>query len=417
MSQPINIPNSFSKSRGLLNNAFDDSATGNPHQSTFGHRYNLRDLNGRKNSHRRDSRLDESGFIDDDTSFSAPPAPLPSHVRFTDSGAVFNQNQAAAAPLQPLQPGLLAHGEPFRNFQPIPTQASYAFPLYSHYPVFPQNHLPIFGPSIRSVQEIVNQESIKCAKSWTNEYTAKEYYMNLLQHEKETHRPNILQIQMEITDQDRYKLVDWLIKVCCGNYFQCMHKEVLYLCIALVDTVLSKEPVARSDFQLLGITCFLLASKKLLYDPPEIKELLQLCEFVYNGEELKKYEKHILVILNWRLEMPTSHTFLDFHIGFLLAKINFRAEEALEIIRHQAVARYCLMHGCVSVAFSSLTPSMRSRCALQVAASMLASKVLMPELSDAHVTANCEILQLTLMQHAAHQLQVPPSIFNDFCYS
>ena len=115
--------------------------------------------------------------------------------------------------------------------------------------------------------------------------------MNLLQHEKETHRyasiqrqnliktrPNILQIQMEITDQDRYKLVDWLIKVCCGNYFQCMHKEVLYLCIALVDTVLSKEPVARSDFQLLGITCFLLASKKLLYDPPEIKELLQLCE-------------------------------------------------------------------------------------------------------------------------------------------
>ena len=91
-------------------------------------------------------------------------------------------------------------------------------------------------------------------------------------------RPNILQIQMEITDQDRYKLVDWLIKVCCGNYFQCMHKEVLFLCIALVDTVLSKEPVARSDFQLLGITCFLLASKKLLYDPPEIKELLQLCE-------------------------------------------------------------------------------------------------------------------------------------------
>lgn len=28
------------------------------------------DVNGRKNSHRRDSRLDESGFIDDDTSFS-----------------------------------------------------------------------------------------------------------------------------------------------------------------------------------------------------------------------------------------------------------------------------------------------------------------------------------------------------------
>ena len=133
--------------------------------------------------------------------FQAPPAPLPSHVRFTDSRAVFNQHQAAAASLQPLQPGLLPHGEPFRNFQPLPTQASYAFPLYSHYPVFPQNHLPLFGPSIRSVQEIgkltrknkclslsVNQESIKCAKSWTNEYTAKEYYMNLLQNEKDTHR-------------------------------------------------------------------------------------------------------------------------------------------------------------------------------------------------------------------------------------
>ena len=50
---------------------------------------------------------------------------------------------------------------------------------------------------------------------------------------------------------------------------------------------------------------------------------------------------------------------------------------------------------------------MRSRCALQVAASMLGTKVLMPELSDAHVTANCEILQLTLMQHAAHHQQQP----------
>ncbi|CAG5105117.1 Oidioi.mRNA.OKI2018_I69.chr1.g1848.t2.cds [Oikopleura dioica] len=374
-----------------------------------------KDINGRKSSYRRDSRLDESGFIDEDTSFSAPPAPLPTHVHFTESGAVFNQAQAPAA--APIQPALLPPGEHFRNFQPLPTQASYAFPLYSPYPVFPQNHLPVFGPSIRSIQEIVNQESIKCAKSWSNEYSAKEYYMNLLQHEKETHRPNILQIQMEITDQDRYKLVDWLIKVCSGNFFQCMHKEVMYLCIALVDTVLSKEPVARSDFQLLGITCFLLASKKLLYDPPEIKDLLHLCEFVYNAEELKKYEKHILVILDWRIEMPTSHTFLDFHIGFLLAKINFRAENAMEIIRHQAVARYCLMHGCVSVAFSSLSPSMRSRCALQVAASMLGAKMLMPELSDAQVTANCEILQLTLMQHAPHQLQVPPSVFNDFCYS
>lgn len=35
----------------------------------------ISDINGRKSSHRRDSRLDESGFIDEDTSFSVRKPP------------------------------------------------------------------------------------------------------------------------------------------------------------------------------------------------------------------------------------------------------------------------------------------------------------------------------------------------------
>ena len=35
----------------------------------------LSDINGRKSSYRRDSRLDESGFIDEDTSFSVRKPP------------------------------------------------------------------------------------------------------------------------------------------------------------------------------------------------------------------------------------------------------------------------------------------------------------------------------------------------------
>ena len=80
------------------------------------------------------------------------------------------------------------------------------------------------------------------------------------------------------------------------------------------------------------MTALLLASKQLIYDPPDINSLVQLCENIYSGGDIKSCEEEMLKVLNWTLHRPTGHTFVDFFAGRLLYQ-NSRQQEQ-RIIRH-----------------------------------------------------------------------------------
>ena len=76
-------------------------------------------------------------------------------------------------------------------------------------------------------------------------------------------------------------------------------------------------------------------------------------------------ERRILCSLGWRLHRPTAHTFTDFIAARLLFKTNstpdFLPAKAFFIVRHLAIARYCLNYGLLSTPFSAFLPRFLTR--------------------------------------------------------
>ena len=109
-------------------------------------------------------------------------------------------------------------------------------------------------------------------------------------------------------------------------------QEALHLCVGIIDDYLSRVVVEKDKFQLIGVTALLLASKQLIYDPPDISSLCKLCEYIYSTDDIKTCEEQMLKILDWTLHRPTGHTFVDFFAGRLLYQKPFQHEK--RIIRH-----------------------------------------------------------------------------------
>lgn len=282
------------------------------------------------------------------------------------------------------------------------------------------NNLDQRGPfPLPFTHKIVNPEGIEAARAWFKEYSLYEYYNEMLKLERELHRPDIFHIQTAVTMADRAKLLGWIIRVCCSNVFECMHQEALHLCVSIIDTFLSHSSnIPKTEFQLVGITALLIASKQLLYDPPEIRQLLRLCEDIYLPQDVKKYERMILKCMNWRLHRPTTHTFADFFAARLLYKANWRPDEALIIVRHLSVVRYCLDYGLMSTPFCAFYPSARAKAAYHLAALMLNEKSLVAEFDDHVSIVECmDTLREVMVNESQQQLNIHENIFINYSYS
>jgi hypothetical protein len=234
----------------------------------------------------------------------------------------------------------------------------------------------------------------------------------------------LLMNQNEITAQDRRTLHEWLIKICSAqsSQFASMHQEALHLCIALIDDFIYKGSIPKAKFQLVGITALLLASKQLIYDPPEIQALLNLCENIYSKEDIKQCEKHILKCFDFRLHRPTSHTFVDFFASSLLHLNSYGRQASDRITRHLAVARYCLSMGIINAEFSNFFPSTRARAAFGLASELLEDARLDLSFEFAshsrfhNVPEATNILRETLRENSEHDLKVHPNVFIVYSY-
>ncbi len=116
-------------------------------------------------------------------------------------------------------------------------------------------------------------------------------YMKILE-EQTMPNPNYMpETQKEITWKMRGILVDWLIDV--HNKFSLL-PETLFLAINLLDRYLSRETIALSKLQLLGLTCMLIASKYEEVTHPSIKNYIYMTDNGYTDEEVLKVRFFIL---------------------------------------------------------------------------------------------------------------------------
>mmetsp|Transcript_38275 Transcript_38275/g.50440 ORF Transcript_38275/g.50440 Transcript_38275/m.50440 type:complete len:403 (+) Transcript_38275:329-1537(+) len=125
--------------------------------------------------------------------------------------------------------------------------------------------------------------------------------------EQNSINPAYMSNQPHINERMRAILIDWLVEV--HLKFKLV-PDTLYLTIALIDKYLELRQVTRQNLQLVGVTCFLLASKYEEIYPPEIRDLVYITDRAYTKEQILKMETQILEALEFKLSFPTVYCFL-----------------------------------------------------------------------------------------------------------
>lgn len=135
-----------------------------------------------------------------------------------------------------------------------------------------------------------------------------DMYVHFRNREEETSvRPGFMDNQPHINSGMRGILVDWLVEV--HLKFR-LGAETLYLTINLIDRFLEKREVTRAKLQLIGVTCLLIAAKYEEIYPPELRELVYICDRAYTKEQILDMEEVILKALKYGVTVPSAHAFL-----------------------------------------------------------------------------------------------------------
>jgi G2/mitotic-specific cyclin-B, other len=117
---------------------------------------------------------------------------------------------------------------------------------------------------------------------------ATNYVMDMYEHFREREfitsvRPTFMENQRHINERMRSILIDWLVEV--HLKFKLV-PETLYLTVNLIDRFLEKEEVSRPKLQLVGVTSLLIASKYEEIYPPELRDLVYICDRAYTRNEV-----------------------------------------------------------------------------------------------------------------------------------
>ena len=113
--------------------------------------------------------------------------------------------------------------------------------------------------------------------------------------------------QTHINEKMRAILVDWLVEV--HMKFK-LSPETLFLTVNLIDRYLERCEVLRSQLQLLGVTCLMIATKYEEIWPPAVQELVYICDNAYTRTQIIKMETQVLQTLEYQITQPSAHTFL-----------------------------------------------------------------------------------------------------------
>lgn len=103
-------------------------------------------------------------------------------------------------------------------------------------------------------------------------------------------------------------LIGWVIEV--HLKFKLL-PETLYITVNLIDRFTELQHVNRNEYQLVGVTAMLIASKYHEINPPVVDDFTYITDNAYTREQVLAQEHLILTTLNFDLTFPTSFTFLE----------------------------------------------------------------------------------------------------------
>jgi hypothetical protein len=110
--------------------------------------------------------------------------------------------------------------------------------------------------------------------------------------------PELMSRQRELSRGMRALLLDWLVDI--HLKFKLV-PETLFLTANLIDRYLQQESVSKRQFQLLGVTALLVASKCEDIYAPHIRDLVYFTDNSCTREEVLEMEGQLLLALGFEL--------------------------------------------------------------------------------------------------------------------
>ncbi|XP_078336420.1 G2/mitotic-specific cyclin-B-like isoform X2 [Crassostrea virginica] len=161
---------------------------------------------------------------------------------------------------------------------------------------------------VKIPQEIqVIKEKLDCP--FNNPEYAEEIYEYLQYVERRFVYPeNFSSSNGEVTSQMRSIMTDWFIQV---QVHQELRQQTLHMAVELVDRFLTYKRVPLNTYQLVGITCLLIAAKYHERFAPEVQTLCYLTDNTYVKDQVLRMERHILRTIGFDLNIVDVTVFMD----------------------------------------------------------------------------------------------------------
>ena len=118
-----------------------------------------------------------------------------------------------------------------------------------------------------------------------------------------------LQDKKFINEKNRGIIFQWLVK---NNNKWKLNDDTIFMAMNIMDRYISKYKVENAEFQLVGVSSYLIASKYEDIYPPYVDELSKICNFIYTTDDIIKKEYEILSGLDFDILYNSSYKFLTF---------------------------------------------------------------------------------------------------------
>ncbi|XP_034825629.1 G1/S-specific cyclin-D3 [Maniola hyperantus] len=182
-------------------------------------------------------------------------------------------------------------------------------------------------------------------------------------------------VQTEVTPHMRRVVAEWMLEVCEDHSCQ---EEVFPLAISYLDRFLSTCRIGKSQLQLLGTACLLLASK--LREPSSRGLPADLLVFYTANSitltDLCSWELLVLSKLKWDVAGVTAHDFLP----LLLSRLPLRGRVNAEMVHRHAQTFISL--AARDYEFTLYSASTLASCSIAAALRGLAHDGHLPRLHD-----------------------------------
>jgi hypothetical protein len=103
-----------------------------------------------------------------------------------------------------------------------------------------------------------------------------------------------------------------------------------FLAVRYMDIVLRTLALKRTQFQLLGCVCILIAAKLEETQAPPIENLVFLSDYCFECESVIKMEQKVLKLLGFNLAVPTRYTLVPRFA--LAANLTAKENELMNLI-------------------------------------------------------------------------------------